>query len=128
MLLSLNESFSGAATGIIRTGEIIQGIFFDQPGVMDLVSREVTHTAEAFYRFRVDLELSGSFQDTKIIIQYRHKFISNIQGVSLNVFKYCFDKTIITIKKHKCQYDWTANSEYLFRKYPVIPMADNGFE
>jgi hypothetical protein len=73
-LLSLKQSFSGTAIGIICSGEVIQGFFFNQPGIVDFIRRQVTLAAKAFYRFRVDFKPAGSFQDTKIIVQYRHTF------------------------------------------------------
>ena len=67
-LLSLNQSFSGTATGIIGTSEIIKDIFINEPGVMYLIRRQVSLTAEPFYRFRVYFKSTAGLQNTKIII------------------------------------------------------------
>ena len=52
--LSLNQSFPGATAWIIGAGEIIQGIFINQPGIMEFIGREVTLAAQALDRFRVN--------------------------------------------------------------------------
>jgi hypothetical protein len=63
LFLSLNQSFPGAATGIICTGKIIEDIFINEPGIMDFVSWDITLAAKPFYRLRVDFEESAGFQD-----------------------------------------------------------------
>jgi hypothetical protein len=73
-LLSLDKSFPRAAAGIICPGEVIQGIFTNEPGIVDFIRGEITLAAKPFYRLRVDLETAGSFQDTEVIIQYWHIF------------------------------------------------------
>jgi hypothetical protein len=44
-LLSLYQSFPGTDFRIIGAGEVIQGILVDEPGVMNLVRRQIALTA-----------------------------------------------------------------------------------
>jgi hypothetical protein len=70
--LSFNQFFSGAAAGIISTGEIIQDVPVDKPGIVDFTGREVSLAAEPFYRFRVDPETAAGLDYGKIVIPDRH--------------------------------------------------------
>jgi hypothetical protein len=68
----MNQSFAGAPAGIIGAGKIVQGVSVDEPGIVDLVSREVALAAKALNGFRVHLKAAGGFQYAKVVIQYRH--------------------------------------------------------
>jgi hypothetical protein len=69
---SFYQFFSGAPAGIIGTGEVIQGIPVDKPGIVDFNRREVALAAQPFYRFRVDPETAAGLDYIKIIVPYWH--------------------------------------------------------
>ena len=73
---SFYQFFSGAPAGIIGTGEVIQGIPVDQPGIMDFDRREVSLAAQPLYRFRVDPEAAAGLDYVKIIIPDRHDYLT----------------------------------------------------
>ena len=66
-LLSSDKSFPGASIWIIGTSEIIENIFINEPGVVNLICREVTLAAKPLDRFRVDFQEPACFQDIVVI-------------------------------------------------------------
>ena len=51
------------------------GIFVDEPGVMNLIRRDVALAAESLDRFRVHFKAAACFQNAEVVIQYRHNIL-----------------------------------------------------
>jgi hypothetical protein len=68
----LEESLPGTGAGIVGAGEIVQDIFVDEPGIMELDGGQVPLTAKPLDCFRVDPEPAAGLDDVQIIVQDRH--------------------------------------------------------
>jgi hypothetical protein len=64
----LDQFSPGATTWIVRTGEIIECIFIDKPGISNFIGGQVALTAKPFNGFRVHFESPARFQDAKIVL------------------------------------------------------------
>ena len=68
------QSFPGAATGVVGPGEVVQGVPVDKPGIVDLNGREVSLAAEPLDRLRMYPEAAARLDDRQIVVPDRHCF------------------------------------------------------
>ena len=62
-LVSPYQPFTGAAVRIIRPGKVVQDVPVNEPGIMELIGRDVSLAAEPLYRLRVDSKTVARLDD-----------------------------------------------------------------